>query len=182
MKLNTHQSKRGGIMETTFVTGATGLVGYSIVAALLKRGRKVKALVRSVEKGKRLLPAECQPAEGDVTDKESLIKAMANCSVVYHAAGFPEQWMKNSDIFRQVNAVGTQNMIHAALEHNVQRFVYTSTIDVFKAGTGEMYDESVIDAEPKGTFYERSKQLADEYVAAALAKGLPAVFIHPSGV
>jgi NAD(P)-dependent dehydrogenase (short-subunit alcohol dehydrogenase family) len=36
-------------MEKTLVTGATGLIGYNVVRALLQRGRRVKALVRSID-------------------------------------------------------------------------------------------------------------------------------------
>ena len=169
-------------METTLVTGATGLVGYNVVDALLKRNRRVKALVRSTEKGKRLLPEECELVQGDITDKDSLVKAMKGCSIVYHVAGFPEQWMKDPDIFQRVNVGGTQNMIDVALEQKIKRFIYTSTIDVFVAGAGQEYDESIIDSQPKGTYYARSKQLADQQVVAALEKGLPAIFLHPSGL
>lgn len=169
-------------MDITLVTGATGLVGYNIVAALLQRQRKVRALVRSLEKGRRRLPADCELVQGDVTDRDSVDRAMAGCGVVYHAAGFPEQWMKNPAIFDQVNVGGTRNMIDAALQQNIRRFVYTSTIDVFAAAAGQEYDESLLADYPKGTPYERSKQGADQAVVAALGNGLPAVFLHPSGL
>jgi uncharacterized protein YbjT (DUF2867 family) len=42
-------------MDVTLVTGATGLVGYNIVAALLQRRRQVRALVRSLEKAQQAL-------------------------------------------------------------------------------------------------------------------------------
>lgn len=168
--------------QITLVTGATGLVGYNIVKALLARGRKVRVLVRSLEKGQRLLPEECELVQGDITDKASIEFAMAGCEVVYHAAGFPEQWMKDPGIFYRVNVQGTENMLQVALEQGVKRFIHTSTIDVFAADKGQRYDESVLDPQPKGTHYERSKQLADQKVVEALEKGLPVVFIHPAGV
>jgi dihydroflavonol-4-reductase len=102
--------------------------------------------------------------------------------VVYHAAGHPEQWLADPLVFDRVNTGGTRNVARAAMEEGVRRFVYTSTIDVFRAGEGESYDESVIDSEPKGTHYERSKQDADRVVVAARDEGLPAVFLHPSAV
>jgi dihydroflavonol-4-reductase len=169
-------------MDITLVTGATGLVGYNIVAALLQRRRKVRALVRSLEKGRRRLPADCELVQGDVTDRDSVERALAGCTVVYHAAGFPEQWMKHPAIFDQVNVGGTRNMLAAALQQNIRRFVYTSTIDVFSAAAGQEYDESLLASYPKGTPYERSKQAADQAVTAALENGLPAVFLHPAGL
>ena len=169
-------------MEITLVTGATGLVGFNIVQALLRRERHVRVLVRSLDKGRALLPSTCELVLGDVTDEVSIQQAMAGCSVVYHAAGLPEQWLPDSTAFHKVNVGGTQNMIAAALAQGVRHFIYTSTIDVFAAETGEVYDESVLASKSLATFYERSKQTADQHVVAALEQGLPAVFLHPAAV
>jgi len=169
-------------MKTVLVTGGTGLVGFNIIKSLLKRNYKVKALVRNLEKGQRLLPKECTLVQGDICHPQSLSKAMQECQWVFHAAGFPEQWMKNDDTFQEVNVQGTANMIEAALNAKIERFIHTSTIDVFEGISGKEYDESIIDPNPKGTLYERSKQQADQLVVAALEKGLPAIFLHPAGL
>jgi len=169
-------------MDATFVTGSTGLVGYHIVQALLQRGRHVKALVRSIDKGKALLPDACELVQGDITDLAAVRRAMEGCSVVYHAAGIPEQWLPDPTRFTQVNVGGTQNALEAALALGVQRFIYTSTFDVFAGQTGHEFDESQLDPQPRGTYYERSKQLADQQVAAAMLRGLAAIFLHPSAV
>ncbi len=169
-------------MEMTLVTGATGLIGYHITTSLMRRGRSVRALVRSVERARRILPEECELMQGDVTDKESVKRALEGCSVVYHAAGWPEQWKQDPNIFQRVNVGGTQNVVEAALEQGVRRFLYTSTVDVFYAEAGQEFDESILDPRPKRTYYERSKQEADRCVADAVQKGLPAIFLHPDAV
>lgn len=163
---------------TTLVTGATGLVGHTIAAALLEAGRPVRALVRS---DKPLL-AGVEKVSGDVTDPASLARALEGCTHVVHAAGLPEQWLKDESTFDRVNAGGTKNMLDAAIAAKVKRFVHVSTIDVFAAETGAEYDESVIDPQPKGTPYERSKQKADRFATEALERGLDVIFIHPSAV
>lgn len=168
--------------KTTLVTGGTGLVGYNTIAALLKRGRKVRALVRSIDKGKKLLPASVELVQGDIIDKDSIFEAMQGCDIVYHTAGFPEQWMKDNSIFEKVNVEGTQNMVEVALLGKVKKFIYTSTIDVFKGEKGKKFDESVIDDRPKGTAYERSKQKAFQLVHEATQNGLPAINLHPAGL
>src|SRR5262245_51337981 len=83
---------RAGAMplDTTLVTGATGLVGNAIVRELLARGRSVRALVRSRERASSVIPAGCELVGGDVTDVRSLHAAMRGCDVIYHAAGLPE--------------------------------------------------------------------------------------------
>ncbi len=169
-------------MDATLVTGSTGLVGYHIVQALLQRGRCVKALVRSIDKGNALLPEACELVQGDITDQAAVRRAMQGCSVVYHAAGLPEQWLPDPARFHHVNVGGTQNALDAAFAHGVQRFVYTSTIDVFAGQAGHEFDESQLDPQPRGTYYERSKQLADQQVVAAVQRGLHAIFLHPAGV
>ncbi len=169
-------------MDTTLVTGATGLIGYHVTCALLRRGRHVKALVRSVERGKALLPEECELAPGDITDPAAVRRAMDGCSVVYHTAGLHEQWLGNPAQFEQVNVGGTRNAVDAALAVGVRRFVYTSTVDVFAGQAGYEFDESRLDPQPRGTAYERSKQVADQVVVAAMECGLPAIFLHPSAV
>jgi dihydroflavonol-4-reductase len=169
-------------MDATLVTGSTGMVGYHIVHALLQRGRRVKALVRSIDKGKSLLPEVCELVQGDITDQAAVRRAMQGCSIVYHAAGLPEQWLPDPGLFHHVNVGGTQNALDAALGHGVQRFIYTSTIDVFAGQAGHDFDESQLDPQPRGTYYERSKQVADQQVVAAVQRGLPAIFLHPSAV
>lgn len=164
------------------VTGATGMVGACVVQALLARGHRVRALVRSPDKGRALLPAACELARGDVTAPETLAPAARGCEWVFHAAGFPEQWLRDPSTFDRINAEGTANMVAAARAAGVRRFVLTSTIDVFRWRRGETYDESELDPDPKHTPYERSKQRADRIVSEAAAAGLDAVFLHPSGV
>jgi len=166
----------------TLVTGATGIVGGAIVRELLRRGREVRALVRSPARAQALVPAACTLVPGDVTERDSVERAMTGCRVVYHAAGLPEQWLPDEATFERVNVDGTRIVAEVALALGVERFVYTSTIDVFAATPGVEFDERVIATTPKGTAYERSKQDADRVVVAAMQHGLPAVFLHPSGV
>jgi uncharacterized protein YbjT (DUF2867 family) len=95
-------------MRVTLVTGATGIVGGSIVRELLRRERAVRVLVRSPERAQGLLPAGCEIVPGNVTDRDSVERAMAGCSVVYHAAGLPEQWLPDDGTFERSNVGGTR--------------------------------------------------------------------------
>ena len=67
------------------VTGATGLVGSTLVAQLVKDGKKVKALYRSV------IPNiegadKVEWVKGDILDVEALELAMLGVQQVYHCA------------------------------------------------------------------------------------------------
>lgn len=169
-------------MAAVLVTGGTGNVGNAIARALVAAGREVRALVRDPERACRVLPVECSPVRGDVTDPASVAASLAGVDAVFHAAGLPEQWLPDAGTFARVNAGGTRIVAEAARAAGVRRFVYTSTIDVFAWSPGVPFDESVLDPAPKHTAYERSKQEADRVVQAAGEAGLPAVFLHPSAV
>jgi dihydroflavonol-4-reductase len=170
------------VTAVTLLTGGTGIVGNAIAAELVRRGRRVRALVRSLERGQALLPSACELVRGDVTDAGSVHAAIAGCDIVYHAAGIPEQWLADAGTFERVNVGGTRIVADAARAAGVRRFVYTSTIDVFACLPGIPFDEGTIAIEPKPTAYERSKQEADRYVSALAREGFPAVFLHPSAV
>lgn len=170
-------------MSSVLLTGATGLLGNAIAKLLVAEGRRVRALVRNPQKAKAVVPADCELVTGDVTDAASVRAAAQGCEVIYHASGLPEQWLADEDEFHRVNVEGTRNLVAAAKEAGVSRFVYASTIDVFRfAPPGQPFDESELDPSPKATAYERSKQAADRLVTSAVAEGLPAVFLHPSGI
>src|SRR6185436_17288536 len=169
LRLGSHRGFEGAwrdpVSGTTFLTGGTGIVGNAIAAELVRRGRKVRALVRSLERGRALLPVECELVQGDVTDAASVQSALDGCDVVYHSAGLPEQWLPDPGTFARVNVGGTRIVADAARAAGVARFMYTSTIDVFACIPGVPFDEGTIDPAPKLTAYERSKQDADRYVA-----------------
>lgn len=164
------------------VTGATGLIGFNIVEQLLSAGHEVRVLARSPEKAAGLFQNRCEVLKGDITEPASIAPAASGCELVFHAAGFPEQWMKDPAIFQQVNVHGTRNVLEAARAAGVRRVVYTSTIDVFAGEPHKSYNESVLDPLPKGTYYERSKQDADKLAAEFQRTGMDIVFLHPAGL
>src|SRR5258708_6387002 len=167
-------------MTAILLTGATGTVGSAIARRLADGTDPVRALVRSVERARALLPANVEPVAGDVTDADSVRRAMRGAGVVIHTAGIPEQWQRDPAIFDRINAAGTRVMVEAALAEGVECFVHTSTIDVFAARPGVEFDETMLDSLPKPTAYERSKQAAERAVTAGMERGLPARLVPPA--
>lgn len=163
------------------VTGATGTIGWHLTRRLAGHC-DVRVLVRDACRAARDLPEGIEITTGDLTDDRSLALALDGVETVFHAAGMPEQWVRDPGSFERVNAQGTRSLSQAALAAGVRSFVYTSTIDVFRTFPGVPFDESVLETEPLATPYERSKQDADRAVVEALAGGLPARFLHPSAV
>src|SRR4051794_2847757 len=164
------------------VTGATGKVGNAVARALAARGDSVRALVRSPQRARGVLPAAVELAQGDVTDPASVERAVEGCELVFTAHGLPEQWVQDSSIFDRVNARGAESVALAARAAGARRLVHTSTIDVFHAEPGGRFDESQVADYPKGTAYERSKQRAEQLVLATRGDGFEVVVVNPCAV
>lgn len=71
-----------------FMTGATGFIGGSVLANLLKHPAKfqVTALVRSPEAAKKLITLNVTPLLGSLDDSELIIKASEETDIVINAA------------------------------------------------------------------------------------------------
>jgi uncharacterized protein YbjT (DUF2867 family) len=109
------------------VTGATGFVGPKIVHALRERDRPVRCLVRNPSRGeaKALVSWGCDLVEGDVADAASLRRATTGCEVVVHLVAIRQG---SQDQFRRVMEQGTRDLVDAAKEAGVRRFVLMSAL------------------------------------------------------
>lgn len=107
---------------------------------------------------------------------------MQEVDYVFHAAGLPEQWQKDPTVFEQVNVLGTQYMIEAALKAKVKRFIYTNIQDVFDLSATN-FDENSKNTATHCSHYEQSKIKAQQLVDTAVAeRGLPAISLHPVAI
>jgi uncharacterized protein YbjT (DUF2867 family) len=110
---------------TVLVTGGTGFVGPHVVHATRARETPVRALVRDQARGSRLTAWDVELAVGDVTDPASLSAACEGVDAVVHLVaiikGRPED-------FERVMAEGTRNVVAAAKEAGVRRFVLASAL------------------------------------------------------
>ena len=110
---------------TVLVTGATGFVGPHVVHALRARELPVRALVRDPKRAARLAAWGVELAQGDVTDPVSLSAACAGADAVVHLVAV----IKGShDDFARLMEQGTRNVVAAAREAGVRRFVLASAL------------------------------------------------------
>ena len=164
------------------ITGATGKVGNAVARRLAGREDEVVALVRNPAKARELLPPGVELARGDVTDPDSIRRAVEGAEGVFNCMGLFEQWFADRGIFDRVNAEGAGNVVAAAREAGAKRVVHTSTFDVFHAETGGTVSEKAVADYPKGTAYERSKQRAEELVIEQAERGIELVIVNPASV
>jgi NADH dehydrogenase len=103
------------------VTGGTGFVGPKVVDALLGRGLSVRCLVRSTSSGS----AGAELVQGDMTDAVSLRRAVEGCEAVVHLVAI-RQGSKTQ--FERIMEQGTRDLVAAAREARVRRFVLMSAL------------------------------------------------------
>jgi uncharacterized protein YbjT (DUF2867 family) len=107
------------------VTGGTGFIGPRVVHALRASEREVRCLVRRPARAGTLQTWGCELAAGDLTDRKSLQEAVVGCDAVVHLVGIITG--KPAD-FERVMIGGTQNLLAAAKEAGVSRFVLMSAL------------------------------------------------------
>ncbi len=164
------------------VTGATGFIGGRVARLLLEAGHEVRALVRSRAKAEsQALEKEgIALADGDITDRASLRKAMEGVDGVYHLAAWYKVGARDKEVARAINVDGTRNVLETMRDLGVPKGVYTSTLAVFGHTHGKVVDESYRPEEPYVSEYDRTKGAAHFDVALPLMRaGLPLVVVQP---
>ena len=165
-----------------FVTGATGFIGASLVKILVNDGYEVKALVRPGSDQRNLQGLDIELFPGDLSDRSSLENGLAGCETLYHAAADYRLWIRNPAEMYESNVTGTRNILEAALNRNISRVVYTSTVGTLgNPGNGTPGNETtpVTFADMVG-HYKKSKFLAEREAVSFVEKGLPLVIVNQS--
>ena len=168
---------------TTLITGASGFVGSAVMRKCLARGEDVRVLVR--ENSDRTLIQEhaVEVVVGDLTDQASLEKAIEGCRYLYHVAADYRLWSKDPNELYQSNVDGTRNIMQAALQQEIERIVYTSSVATLglNADGSPANEDTPVSLDDMVGDYKRSKYLAEREVDKLVTEqNLPAVIVNPS--
>jgi uncharacterized protein YbjT (DUF2867 family) len=143
------------------VTGGSGFVGGHVVHALREAERPVRCLVRDPGKAERLRTLGCELVEGDMTDADSLRRAVEGAEAVVHLVAIRQgKWEE----FQRVMVHGTRDLLAAAAQARVTRFVHMSALGT----TDETKDQ---------VSYYRAKWAMEQDVQKA---GIQYVIFRPS--
>lgn len=123
------------------VTGAGGFIGSHLVETLVRRGKLVKAFVHYnsenrwgwLETLSSDILNEVEIIPGDLCDPFGVKKAVSGCEQIYHLGALisiPYSY-QSPKTFIETNVGGTLNLLQAALESGVKKFIHTSTSEVY---------------------------------------------------
>ena len=160
------------------VTGAAGFIGSHLVEALVQREVQVRCLVRPTSHLKWVKGLPVEIIYGDCQEKDSLGPGVTDVDLVFHLAGATRAI--DAKTYSQVNALGTENLVQACLEHNprLQKFIYLSSLAAAGPGRNGGRKKESDHCEPVSP-YGRSKRQGEE-LALALAHELPLLILRPS--
>jgi 2-alkyl-3-oxoalkanoate reductase len=158
------------------VTGANGLVGSRLCAALSQRGASVRAVVR--RPGAAPAVPGVEEHVGDFTDIGFAAPVLAGADAAVttvHPMG------SHGEVQRRVGVEGTTAFARAAAAAGVERFVHVSTAAVYdrSPGVGDVDESSPLVGDDAGD-YAVTKREAD--LALASVEGLTRVLLRPPAI
>ena len=177
------------------VTGGTGLVGSHLLFDLIRSGKQVRALKRKtsdtgmIQKifsyysdAPELLASKIEWVDADLLDFASIEDSLDGISEIYHAGAVVSFYPADHKKMLKVNIDGTANLVNLALEKNINKFCYVSSVSTLgRADNHGLTDEETFwIPSGKNSVYAISKYGAEREVWRGMEEGLNAVVINPS--
>jgi nucleoside-diphosphate-sugar epimerase len=154
------------------VTGGTGFVGRVLVRRILsEEAWTVRLLVRDLRKAGKLNCSRVEVVQGNLRDQTSLRAAVEGVEIVFHLAAPPAGTWED---YLEEAVGGTERLVRAALQAEVRRFVFVSTIRVTEAEGDPLSRAGHL------SYQTKSKALAERIIVQGVAEsGLDAVIVRP---
>lgn len=161
------------IVSKVLITGANGFIGNTLMRYYKQQGIAVVG-VDLCGNGDDII-------EGDISEPETISHLLKECDVIVHTAALVSNAMKDSDMWR-VNVLATRNLIAAAKQHKVRRFVQISSIVAYgNTAAGELDEDHPVHAD--GGSYVLTKLASEHAVLVAQASGgIEVVILRPGDV
>lgn len=131
-------------MNKVLVTGASGMLGSRVCFDLSKQGYQVSALLTEPGRqgalhaflqayGDESVRNAIRPVYGELSNPDELSEACAGMNFIVHCAAKVSFHKKDRRLLREVNVLGTRNLVNAALFNKVPRFIHISSVAAIPA-------------------------------------------------
>ncbi len=169
------------------MTGGTGLAGSHTVRRFLAAGYSVRLLVRSAQKVREIFDPlgigipEKDVIVGDITDADSVERAMEGCDAVYHGAALVSMRRAMAKTVLETNARGVEFVVGGAVRRGLPSIVYVSSSSIFfTPGCTPIHLDMPI--APGTTAYAQSKAQGEREVRRMQEEGAPIRVSYPTGI
>ena len=173
------------------LTGGTGFLGARLAPRLVDAGYALHLLARRRPAEGPLAELDATWHEGDLRDRAAVGRALARAREacgdapldVLHCGAVISYRSRDRDLQRDVNVLGTRNVVDAARRRGVRRLLHVSSVvTVGHARPGEVLDETAsYNGASLRVDYVDTKREAEEYAMAA-SGGLEVVVVNPSAI
>lgn len=169
------------------VTGGTGLTGSHLLRKLVVEGKQPIRAIKRKTSSLALVSDIADQIEWmnvDVLDVLGLGEAMRGVKQVYHNAAIISFVPSGAEEMKEVNVQGTANMVNAAMEKGVEKFLHVSSISSLgrRESGGKVDENTKWEASAFNTNYAKSKYDSEKEVWRAAAEGLKIVIVNPSHI
>jgi UDP-glucose 4-epimerase len=185
MKILDNAAASGDARPAALVTGAAGFIGSHLVRELLRRGRVQVVALDDLSGGyRRNVPDGAEFVEASVTDHATLARLFDrhHFRYVYHLAAYAAEGL--SHFIRRFNytnnVIGSINLINESVRHEVECFVFTSSIAVYGAVEPPMREDQT--PRPEDPYGVAKYAVELDLAAAHEMFGLPYVIFRPHNV
>lgn len=163
------------------VTGGSGLLGTTLIDALLQQGKPVKAIYNKTALAKRH-NSLLQQVQCDILDVITLEDVMAGVTEVYHCAALVSFDRHDALRLYKINVEGTANVVNAALNAGVKKMLHVSSVAALgRIRNGEIIHEKMNwTPETSNSKYGESKYLGEMEVWRGISEGMEAVIVNPT--
>lgn len=122
--------------DTWLVTGGAGFIGSNLARALLEDGRTVRVLddfSTGFRENLDDIKDDIDLVEGDIRNADTCRRACEGIEIVFHEAAIPSvpRSMEDPQTTFDANTVGTHNMLMAARDRRVRRFVFAASSSAY---------------------------------------------------
>ena len=169
------------------MTGGTGFVGSHTVRRYLAAGHSVRLLVRDPAKARRVFEPlgiefpEADVIAGDITDADSVRRAMEGCDAVFHGAALVDMKRSMAERVLRTNRRGVELVVGGAVARGLPSIVYVSSISIFfRPGAPPLHPEMPI--QRGTTAYAQSKAEAEHEIRRFQAEGASIRASYPTGI
>lgn len=168
------------------VTGGTGFTGGHTLKKLVEAGHEPVALVRDVEKLKKVVDLHkislVKHVQGDVSDPEAVSLLLEGCDAVIHIAAVTGTQIRAIPSLKTTNIEGTHTVLGKAAKLEMDPIIYVSSQSTLHPPPQAIYTPNgPLSEEPVGV-YAHSKVEGERFARQLQAEGYPVVIIWPSGI
>jgi dihydroflavonol-4-reductase len=160
------------------VMGASGFLGSHVTRQLVERGDDVRVILRRTSSKTAIEDLDVEYHYGDIFDDTALRAAMAGCDDVFYCVVDTRAWLRDPTPLFRTNVEGLRHVLDAAVEADLRRFIFTSTIGTIgiPAQDRPATEDDRMNWADKGGGYIQSRVEAEDLVLRyARERGLPAV-------